>query len=199
MRENKYRIDIAAIASDVVAGATVGWNELSVFGGEFDAGEVGSFFDAWRTVASDMSYRIWENIDCMFFENGTWPDKYALFEQARLFGDGGDLSVRRDGDRCFWRFVGPEGYRLPAGVQGYDYWGSVPEGTRLHVALDEVLLWGKGEKMPDGSMIWRDDRTAGHRLVYPQQTAERVKLVMKKYSRAGNVEHVRYLRLEGWK
>lgn len=199
MPENSERVDIAAVAREVVAGTTVGREEMLVFGGEITSDELEPFFAAWQNAADSMPYRVWEYIDRMFFENGTWPDKYALFEQARLFGDGGDLSVRRDGDHCFWRFVGPEGYRLPAGVQGYDYWDSVPEGTRLHVALDEVLLWGKGEKMPDGSMIWRDDRTAGARLVYPQQTAERVKLVMKKYSRAGNVEHVRYLRLEGWR
>ena len=70
---------------------------LAILGGEFDAGQLTAFLQAWDLSA--MPWRIWEETSCIKFEQNTVPGCDTLLERGRLFGPGGDLALRRDGDR----------------------------------------------------------------------------------------------------
>jgi len=127
-----------------------------------------------------MDVRIWEFTDrCIIGDDGP-PETAKWLERARLFGEGGDLDIRRDGDRFLWRFVGKEEY--------------APDGERLELPTgDEInpvyrrertaLLWGERK---EGQSQWFDDRTAGAALTYPVDGAPaRVKVRYYEYTQAG--------------
>jgi hypothetical protein len=129
---------------------------------------------------AEMDVRIWEFTDhCTIGPDGP-PDTAKWLERARLFGEGGDLDVRRDGDRFLWRFVGKEEY--------------APDGEPLELPTgDEIdpvyrrertaLLWGERK---EGQSQWFDDRTAGAVLTYPVEGAPaRVQVRYYEYTQAG--------------
>ena len=131
---------------------------------------------------TEMAVRIWEFTDrCIIGDDGP-PETAKWLERARLFGEGGDLDIRRDGDRFLWRFVGKEEY--------------APDGERLELPTgDEInpvyrrertaLLWGERK---EGQSQWFDDRTAGAALTYPVDGAPaRVKVRYYEYTQAGRI------------
>ena len=129
---------------------------------------------------TEMDFRIWEFTDhCTIGHDGP-PETAKWLERARLFGEGGDLDIRRDGSRFLWRFVGkgkyaPDGERL-----------DLPTGDEINPVYRRVqtaLLWGERK---EGQSQWFDDRTAGADLTYPVSGAPaRVQVRYCEYTRAG--------------
>jgi len=158
------------------------------------------FLAGWRWKKMEMPYRIWESTDRIDFERvekeASVPN-VALLERGRLFGEGGDLDLRRDSDTFRWRFVGASEVCPP---EGYDadennFWKRYPDAA-FHCYKEKALLWGKrrGER-------WHDDRVAAaKKLDYPApDDAERVRVEYNVYSRAGRVEFVWLTGLSEWK
>ena len=177
---------------------------LTIWGGRFDAGQLKSFLLAWGVPRPEMPWCLWEFASDMQFLCESMPtaSELAWLERGRVFGKGGDLSLRRDRDKIMWSYVGKAEDGRPtiqlaesfeAVYHPASYWTT--DSLPLREYTDRVLLWGK--RRPDG--IWHDDRVARARVNrYPGMDAhERVQLVYHSYMNGGQVEFVWLLGLEG--
>lgn len=109
----------------------------ALWGGQFPAARLGEFLAAWQLDQRDMPWRLWEwvseiilaHTDDQRTQAQAAPDPTNLdwLERGRAFGEGGDLSVRRDGDCVYWRFIGAADATLPDGF--------VPDAQRRDSAL----------------------------------------------------------------
>ncbi len=179
-----------------VSKSQVGKESLAIWGGTCAENALVDFINGWSLT--EMPYRIWESTDRIKFEKEeeVRVPNVALLERGRLFGPGGDLDLRRDGDTFRWRFVGdpevhpPEGYD----VEENDFWVQHPD-TKFHCCEKETaLLWGERK-----DKRWHDNRVAAAELDYPgKDGAERVQVTYKVYSRAGRVEFVWLTELQEW-
>lgn len=163
-----------------------------ILGGRFAHSRLSAFLDEWRGQWEKMPWRIWEYVSCIGFvekaENSEW------LQRADIFGEGGHLSLRRDGERWLWHFIGAASPALPEEFAGTKY----PD-TALHRYAESVILWGQEAEDTDGAGtgIWRDDRVAAARLEYPQMKGtSRVYLHYWRYSQAGETQFVWYRGLE---
>lgn len=187
-------IDFAAIVEEVRSAPSLGPDELIAWGGEFDAARLASFLDAWDFWKTEAVWKLW-----------LWPHKILLsldsdlpgdlaeLERGRLFGEMGDLEVRRNGDLFLWRFVGDPGSAVQPAQFGSvaDYWESSAPG-RLCEYRRHALLWGQREEEDR----WHDDRVAWADLRYPGVGGcGRVQLEYTEYLDGANVELVRLRRL----
>jgi hypothetical protein len=165
--------------------------DLAIWGGRCAENDLKTFLQQWSLA--QMDYRIWEYAGEIAFERDTLPPNVALLERGRLFGEGGDLDLRRDGATFAWRFVGPAGAQPPAGDYGaQDYWDSHLQAT-FYQSKETALLWGENK---NGE--WYDDRVGAAQLRYPA-SGKRVKLDYKTFSRTGRVEFVWFTGLSEWK
>lgn len=147
---------------------------------------------------SPMDIRIWWFTDHCTIGNDGPPRSAELLERARLFGEGGDLDLRRDGEVFRWRYVG-KAEREPVG-EALAYPGEAEESP-VYCREREALLWGTRE---NGQGQWFDDRVSGAKLTYPVdrlslsgETEERVKVRFREYTQAGRTIAVWLLDLQG--
>lgn len=166
---------------------------LSIWGGRFGVERLGAFLDGWQLEQRQMPWRIWEEVSRIDFEWEKRPANPYLLERGRLFGPGGDLALRRDGDRFLWRFVGPADAAPPNDFGVEDYWDETESPLVEH--QDQVLLWGKWRTAPDD---WWENRVGQAKLTYPKMSGEeRVWLDYRRYERAGQTAFVWYHQLRG--
>lgn len=183
------RVDFAKLAAEVRR-AQCGRADLTILGGRCTESDLSRFLEQWDIAG--MPYRIWEYASEIVLEQNTTPHNIALLERARLFGPRGDLMLRRDGADFDWRFIGPAGVKPPAGNHyTQDYWENHPMVT-FHQYEEAALLWGKWN-----GQYWTDDRVAAAKLDYPAE-GQRIELLYKAFSRAGQVEFVWYTGLSEW-
>jgi len=170
-----------------------GREHLAIWGGTCSEDILLDFIQDWPL--EQMPCRIWKYTNRIAFEEQP-PTNATLLERGRLFGVGGDLELRRDGNVFRWRFVGKLGIRLP---KGYDtdeanFWTDNQEAA-FHCYEETALLWGK--RSSEG---WYDDRVAAADLRYPVDgEPERVQVHYKTFSRAGCIEFVWFTGLSEWK
>ena len=131
-----------------------------------------------------LPWHIWEYTDSCTIGQGWLTQDVQWLERARLFGEGGDLDVRRDRDRFLWRYVG-ESDQTPAGGTELQPDGESPVYRRERT----VLLWGTRKRDQDR---WFDDRVSGASLTYlpdppplPEKVDERVQVRFREYTQAG--------------
>jgi hypothetical protein len=148
---------------------------------------------------SPMDVRIWYFTDHCTIGNDGPPGSVEFLERARLFGQGGDLDLRRDGEVFRWRYVG-KAEHAPDG-EALAYLGEAKESP-VYCREREALLWGTRE---NGQDQWFDDRVSGARLTYPVdrsslsgETEERVKVRFREYTQAGQTVAVWLLGLEAY-
>jgi len=185
------QIDFQRLVEEVCQ-PQVGGDHLTILGGVCCENDLPDFLQRWDL--GGMPYRIWESVSEIVFEKDTLPQNVALLERGRLFGPGGDLELRRDGQTFIWRFIGPAGAQTPPEDEHTrNYWEDHPQVT-FHQREETALLWGRwnGE-------TWTDDRVGAARLNYPHPPAERVQIHYRTYSRAGRVEFVWLTGLSEWK
>ena len=171
----------------------VGKENLSIWGGTCSESALLDFIEGWPLA--QMPYRIWEYADRIQLEQDKLPaqEDVVLLERGRLFGKGGDLELRRDGDLFRWRFVGQAGTAPPEGYGARDFW-AFHQDTEFHCYTETALLWGKH----DGNR-WHDERVAAADLRYPVDgEPERAQVEYKVYSRAGRVQFVWLTGLSEW-
>ena len=184
--------------------------ELAIWGGTCAEADMRAFLQGWPL--EKMPYRVWEYVSSIDLEKNTakesMPENMVFLEQARLFGDGGDLSLRRDDVDFRWHFVGETAITPPDvekititsadAFQQNNFWDQ-PQHRDISLLRDEevVLLWGERY---DGQPHWFDDRVARAILDYPADSSwERVQLRYWTFSRAGQVEFVWLRDVEEWK
>lgn len=184
------RVDFAQLVREVTDSPLIGRDALAIWGGFCPESALTEFLGAWDL--REMPYRIWEFVSEIVFERGTMPGNVALLERGRLFGPGGDLELRREGDGFAWRFIGPAGTAPPpAAADAQDYWAHHPDATFFQ-RTETALLWGTRR-----SDAWYDDRVGAARLNYPGE-GERLQVRYKTFSRAGQVEFVWLTELSPW-
>lgn len=168
--------------------------DLSIWGGEFEPKRLPDFLKGWKLEQRQMPWRIWEHVSRIAFQWEKLPGKPELLERGRLFGPGGDLSLRRDGDCFLWYFIGPAGVQPPAEFDAWNYWKDARRNP-LREHEESVLLWGKW--WPDPG-LWLEDRAGRADLQYPKMGGEeRVWLDYRRYEEAGQTIFVWYRRLRG--
>ena len=166
---------------------------LAILGGECTENFVLQLLQQWPTL-SQLTYRIWEYTDrieiTMEGKEGAVPEWEAIrsLERGRVFGEkGGDLSLRRDGDRFLWRFVGPAGTVAPEIGNPEDFWKTGKPGAAFYQNEETALLWGERR---EGSQTWFDSRAAKAVLRYPIDSRNRVQVKYRTYSHEGRLEFV---------
>jgi len=174
--------------------------DIAILGGTCSEMDALALVNAWPTRAQ-MTYGIWEFSDEIKWDANV-PDTAEFLERGRLFGEGGDLALRRDGDHFRWRFVGPKGTQLQKGFKAKepekfdakDFWQHEPSAV-YYEETASAMLWGSREK--DKNSIFWEDRVAGANLNYPAPPdAKRVGVLYHTYSRAGRVEFVWFRELK---
>ena len=181
-----------------------GPNRLTILGGQFEPGRLAAFLAAWDKRWHTMPWRIWEHIsEIGFTDEPVDPD---LLQRGEVFGEGGHLSLRRDGNRWFWRYIGPADQPAPAGFEVApeceDFWAAEQDKDVTFRCYEaRALLWGQeiqdSARQPTG--VWWEDRVAAARLQYPAQLKghERVYLKFWRFTEAGRVVFVWYRGLDG--
>jgi len=150
----------------------------AVVGGECTEAELASWLNGLDL--SDMDVRIWEFTDRCIIGDDAPPEMVNRLERARLFGPGGDLDVRRDGNRFRWRYVGSIDHALTGETLPYP---GTPESPVYCRRKQTALLWGVRK---EGQPQWFDDRTAGADLSYPVEgMPARVQARYVEYTQAG--------------
>lgn len=166
-----------------------GPNELAIWGGMFAERDLLKFVENWIMIP----YRIWEYSSGITLVKDQLPvtDNLLWLERGRLFGEGGDLTLRRNGDRFHWHFVGPQGKQPVPPVDKYgtkDFFAVGEPGANYYMREETALLWG--EKPPDKPRRF-EDRVGRADLDYPGlDDARRVQVRYRTFSRAGYVEFV---------
>ncbi|HBY97453.1 MAG TPA: hypothetical protein DEP84_26525 [Chloroflexi bacterium] len=185
-----------------------GAGELTILGGQFTPEQLVSFLEVWSVA--ELPYRIWEHVSRIEWRRTgdptfkAQPDNLDYLQRADLFGDGGHLSLRRDGDCWFWHFVGPAGQQKPKGFEKEtETFTQFPQGG-FRCYEERVLLWGEHKERPktseadgsEGPARWWDDRVAAANLRYPIDPTARVCLRFWRLSEGGTTAFVWYRGLE---
>ena len=134
---------------------------------------INTFFEELAPLFADEAYIIWETIDAieMISQTGA-PPAGDDFQRARIFSDKGDLSVRRDGQRLYWHFIGENNDAVAAMTPAETY----PDVHELRCeSRSGAMLWGE-RIVPEGGNLddafWRDNRVGRVDLHYPVQPAD---------------------------
>jgi len=192
MSEKRKAVDFEELVAEMEADRIEAENWPTVVGGMCSETELPGWLD--RLDLSGMDVRIWEFTDrCTIGSDGPpEPGEIKRLERARLFGEGGDLDLRRDGDRFLWRYVG-EKEKAPEGAV-LEWPGS--EVNPVYRRERTALLWGERK---EGQSRWFDDRVAGAELTYPVEGAPaRVQVRYYEYTQAGRTLAVWLRRLEAY-
>ncbi len=157
-----------------------------------------NFLKGWELT--HMPYRIWEYVSEISFAQDTLPTNETLLEHGRLFGEGGDLTLRRDGAEFRWHFVGEPEMKPPEGYGDNNFWAvEANKGVIFHKWCNEAMLWGEYKKELGR---WHDNRVARAKLTYPisnGREGERVMINYYTFSQAGQVQFVWFRELDKWK
>lgn len=165
----------------------------TILGGQFTADRLNDFLSVWRKRWAAMPRRIWEHISTIEFANE--PREPEFLQRADIFGEGGHLALRRDGNRWLWHFVGPIGQTAPEGFdqepECVDFWAS-GQSAKLRRYDESVILWGERKS---GQAVWWEDRVAAAGLSYPDQKEGRVYLDFWRYTLDGQTAFIWYRKL----
>jgi len=172
-------------------------DNLAIWGGTIEHGQMEAFIKAWQLDKLKMPYRIWEDYTSLLFEKDTVPLNFDQIQRARIFGQDGDLTLRCDGNQLIWHFIGKAEINPPQEFPSLGFWDKQAGDLILLESEGQYLLWGRKRNMGVG---WQDDRVGAALLVYPgMEEQERVCLSYREYSYAGQVQFVWFTGLEGLK
>lgn len=167
-------------------------DEIQIWGGEIKEKELQGFIKSWNF--SDMSFVIIETFKEITItkNSGNINIKPEIVERIRIFGNAGDLDLRRDSSCFRWRYIGRN--RPPSNITTESFWEKNPD-KKFFLEEKEALLWGKYNQ---NMKLWHDDRVARAKLSYPVNgNPERVKICYKTLSEKGCVSFVWFTELKG--
>jgi len=138
--------------------------DLAIVGGTIDEARALAWLSQW-----DLEYlpwRLWEEVSALRLEkNSSLPGDLALIERGQVFGEGGDLTLRRDGEIFRWHFIGPATAKIQTTADALDFWNEHPN-TVLHRVEQQAILWGVWR--PELGR-WHDNRVGWANLQYPAE------------------------------
>ena len=148
---------------------------------------------------SELPWHIWEYTDSCTIGKGWLAQELRWLERVRLFGEGGDLDIRRNGNKFLWRYVGESEYS-PRDKKAQELGYPGTDVSPIYRRERTALLWGtrKGKQEQ-----WFDDRVSGAALTYfsdppslPEKVVERVQVKFREYTQAGRTVAVWLMDLE---
>ncbi len=147
-------------------------DQIVLYGGQ------GNIFAALKLSDETMPYLMLETADkgIKFIPTDQYsPEEHWTILRLHTFGSGGDLLVRRDEDRVFWRFVGYDGvFNQLKLTDGTPY----PKPLSVSDEDERSLLWGAYWRQDDsGHQHWQENRVGKAQLTYPfPEPVERVEI-----------------------
>lgn len=136
--------------------------DLTIVGGTIQEQDVAAWLNEWNFEL--LPWQIWEEVSALRLEKGhAMPTEFGLVERGRLFGEGGDLTLRRDGSLFRWHFIGPKAANVQLTPDALDFWQEYPN-KMLHRIEQQVILWGVWRK---DLGRWHDNRVGWANLKYP--------------------------------
>lgn len=193
-----FRFDFTAEAERLIDPANLvdAQSGVSIWGGEFTANKLPDFLTACDF--SGIPNCIWEYAHCIEFAKEQLPNdaERCLLERGRVFGVSGDLSLRRDGGRFLWHFIGRSGVDMPEGFEKRDFWEAHPN-TQLRRREEMALLWGQRKENDDS---WQEDRVGWATLNYPisDSAAKRVWIKYDIFTEGGQPAFVWWKELQSY-
>ena len=166
-----------------------------IVGGRFSHPRLEAFLSEWREQWGNMPWRIWEHVSAIAFADE--PAQSEWLQRADIFGPGGHLSLRRDGERWLWHFIGAALPTPSTEFKSSDFWEENGDAV-LRRYEESVILWGEKvdktkTKATADVKLWHDDRVGAALLEYPQMSGNsRVYLHYWRYSEAGQTAFVWY-------
>lgn len=148
---------------------------LTIVGGIVKEATTAAWLKQWDV--GKLRWRLWESVSTIQLEEGTPLPDVQWLERGRIFGEAGDLTLRRDGDQFRWWFVGDKDFTLPENHGGHDFWTKAThQGKTFYVVEQEAILWGAYQKekvkVADQEIaVWHDDRVGYAKLHYPASLA----------------------------
>ena len=107
--------------TDEVKQPKYGPKDITSLGGRCIESNLKELLQEWHLA--EIPFRIWEYCSEIVFEKGTIPQNIALLQRGRVFGEGGDLMLSRNGIDFEWRFIGPAGIKeLASDYNSQNYW-----------------------------------------------------------------------------
>lgn len=166
-------------------------NDIQIWGGEIKEEELKEFLQKWSL--SGMPYRIVETVrDIKITQNDIMDIEPEEVERIRIFGEEGDLDIRRDSSSFKWRSVGK--IQPPQGIRGENFWEKNHD-KKFFMEEKEALLWGK---YAQNMKLWHDSQVARAKLLYPVGgKPEKVKIKYKILSEKGAVSFVWLTEIRG--
>lgn len=147
-------------------------DQIVLYGGQ------GVVFASLNLSVGDMPYLMLETAEYGIAFGST--AEYAFIPEwtvlrLHAFGNGGDLLIRRDEDRVFWRFVG---YNQVFNQLGLANGTPYPHPLKINDEDVRSLLWGAYWGQDDlGQHHWQENRVGKARLAYPfPESVERVEI-----------------------
>jgi hypothetical protein len=123
----------------------------SIWGGVVAADKLPLFLQAWDEAGGQLAYGMVEEVGRFYALpltkfSDVLPAEPLALERARLFGEQGDLDLRRDGDSFRWRFIGEVALKTPdlQAWQGEDYWATHPHDA-FYLAEKAYTQWLPGD------------------------------------------------------
>jgi hypothetical protein len=177
---------------------TVGSADIAIWSGTCSAANLSVFLDAWKLPNESMPFCIWEQLSAITFnrQHRLADEDIRWLQRGRIFGEGGDLELRRAGDHFEWRLIEDVGLKPPEGQIAESFWTIEPQARFHRYANRRLLLWG--ERSTDDDR-WFEDRVARADLTYPASAEwPRIWLEYEVFSRNGTPEFVWFQRLIQW-
>ncbi len=138
--------------------------DLMIVGGTIEEAQATDWLNQWDL--GSLPWRLWEEVSALRLEKATSvPLDFTLVERGQLFGEGGDLTLRRDGSIFRWHFIGPKTAKVQKTSDTQDFWSEHPN-TVLYCVEQKAILWGLWRSELGR---WHDNRVGWANLHYPAE------------------------------
>lgn len=157
--------------------------DIQIWGGEIKEDDLRQFIGKWDQLG--MPIVILETVEKMVMVNHDLSTlDHGSVDRIRIFGEDGDLDIRRD-INCFkWRYIGKNKDIIE--IIRKDFWEENPD-VKFFVEEKRAILWGKD-----------NDRVAKADLSYPVEGQPKmVKIRYKTLSNHGAIAFTWLLAIEG--
>lgn len=122
-----------------------GKEQLVIWGGDFASDQLPTFLAQWGdTLARLMWHIVVQPSKFLVLRSSPPPTQPEQINRLHLFGETGDLLIRRDEDRFFWRFIGLRSADWPQPDDADDFW--VDHANTSFIAVESSYIqWRKGD------------------------------------------------------
>jgi hypothetical protein len=124
---------------------------VHVWGGKFKREErpLSTFLNVWNSKESpQFQWSMVEHVNYFRAEQANMTklaQEASLTERLRLFGEAGDLDIRRDGETIYWRFMSEQPIKLPD-LSDFGVEECLEKGSSFAKQEQSYLLWRRDKK-----------------------------------------------------